>query len=71
MKNRLDKLWRPTLKLLKQLVKISDNQLCLQYLDLIQQWVKICVQHHQLSGFEQLIRFLAQLAAPQQLKFCE
>lgn len=43
LKTLLDKLWRPILKIMKLLLKISDNTQFAYLLQYVIQWIKICL----------------------------
>ncbi|CAD8141153.1 unnamed protein product [Paramecium octaurelia] len=66
-----DKLWRPLLRIMKQILKIANNQQYTNLLEYLQSWIQCSLQQDQISSFQLLIRFLAAQSAPLSLKYIE
>ncbi|CAD8147144.1 unnamed protein product [Paramecium pentaurelia] len=70
-KTLFDKLWRPLLRIMKQILKIANNQQYTNLLEYLQSWIQFSLQQDQISSFQLLIRFLAAQSAPLSLKYIE
>ncbi|CAD8058446.1 unnamed protein product [Paramecium sonneborni] len=66
-----DKLWKPLLKIMKQLLKIANNQQYINLLEYLSSWISFSLQQEQINSFQLLIRFLAAQSAPLSLKYIE
>ncbi|CAK67397.1 unnamed protein product (macronuclear) [Paramecium tetraurelia] len=70
-KTFFDKLWRPLLKIMKQILKIANNQQYINLLEYLQSWTQFSLEQDQTNTFQLLIRFLAAQSAPLSLKYDE
>ncbi|CAD8052533.1 unnamed protein product [Paramecium primaurelia] len=71
LKTFFEKLWRPLLRIMKQILKIANNQQYINLLEYLQSWIQFSLEQDQINSFQLLIRFLAAQSAPSTLKYNE